>query len=145
TNYTLSLTPIAHVTVQFNYSLDASGFFAAHPTAKDRLNDAAATFGILTDNLAAIAPSGSNTWAEDFPNPGAAGGPEITINNPKVPANTLVVYIGARSDLSGPELGQGGPGGWSAGGTQSWLNTVRGRGQSGALASTPTDYAPWGG
>jgi hypothetical protein len=145
TNYSLSLTPVGHLTIQFNYSLDASGFFAAHPAAKDRLNDAAAAFAIFTDNLSAIAPSGSNTWSEVFFNPGVAGGPQATIANQKIAANTVVVYIGARNDLSGLELGEGGPGGFSAGGTQAWLNTVSGRGQSGALLANPTDAGPWGG
>jgi Bacterial pre-peptidase C-terminal domain len=145
TNYSLNLTPIGHLNVVFNYSYDSSGYFKAHPSAEARLNDAAATFEILTDSLAAIKPSSPNSWDEIFPNPGAAGGPQVTLANQTVAANTVVIYIGARSDLNGPELGQGGPGGWDAGGTQAWLNTVAARGQSGALASTPTDFGPWGG
>jgi Matrixin len=79
----------------------------------------------------------------DFDNPGTGG--EAQVNNLKVPSNTLIVYVGGRADLGGSELGHGGPGGWGASGTSSWLNTVRTRGQSGAGASTPTDFAPWGG
>jgi hypothetical protein len=36
-------------------------------------------------------------------------------------------------------------GGYSASGTQSFLDTIKARGQTGALASTPTDFGPWGG
>jgi hypothetical protein len=145
TNYSLSLSPIGRLKIVFNYTYDASGFFTAHPAAKDRLNDAAATFALLNDNLSAITPGGSNTWSINFQNPGAGGGPGVTINNPTIAANTLTIYVGGRSDLGGSELGMGGPGGFSAGGSTSWLNTIRSRGQSGALNSTPTDFGPWGG
>lgn len=48
--------------------------------------------------------------------------------------------------IAGSTLGIGGPGGFSAGGTAAFLNTVRARGQSGALlANDPTDFGPWGG
>jgi hypothetical protein len=144
-NYSLSLSPVGHTKIVFNYNFDASGFFAAHPSAKDRLNDAAATYGILLDNLGSITPGSGNTWTEVFSNPGTSGGPEVTLNNPTVASNTLVIYVGGRSDLSGSELGEGGPGGWSASGTSSWLNTVKTRGQSGVNSSPVADFAPWGG
>ncbi len=145
TNYTLSLSPIGHLKIVFDYTYDKSGFFAAHPAAKDRLNDAAATFAILGDNLAAITPSGGNTWQAVIDSPGEAGGPEVDINNLKVPANTLIIYVGGRTDLGGSELGHGGPGGWGASGSQSWLDAIQKRGQAGAGSANPTDVAPWGG
>jgi hypothetical protein len=61
-----------------------------------------------------------------------------------VPANTIKVYVGGTT-LSGPELGEGGEGGYSASGTTAWLNLVAARGQSGALATPPNDFGPWGG
>jgi len=42
-------------------------------------------------------------------------------------------------------LGLGGPGAVVASGDQTWINTVEARGQSGALASLPSDFGPWGG
>ena len=49
--------------------------------------------------------------------------PQVMVNNLKVAANTIVIYVGGRSDLGGSELGQGGPGGFGASGTQAWLDT----------------------
>src|SRR5204862_7594651 len=60
-------------------------------------------------------------------------------------ANTLVIYVGGRSDLGGSELGQGGPGGFSASGSSTFVNNVGSRGQSGTTGTTPTDFAPRGG
>ena len=66
--------------------------------------------------------------------------------NQTITANTIRVFAGGRS-LSGGTLGVGGPGGFSVGGTQAFVNTVVGRGQSGALgpALQRTDFGPWGG
>ena len=61
-----------------------------------------------------------------------------------MPADTLIVFVGGY-DLGGP-IGRGGPGGISGGGgSPAWVNAVLGRGESGALASPETDFAPWGG
>ena len=136
-------SPSLHIV--FNTQYDASGFFSSHPQALADMNLAAAAYSQFADSLAAIVPSGGNSWSEIFNNPGTTGGPQVTVNNASVAANTLTVYIGGRSDVSGTELGEGGPGGWHASGSQNWLNTVSARGQSGALSNTPTDFAPWGG
>jgi hypothetical protein len=131
------------MTVQFlfDYSLDTQGFFndsarrsalsqAGHMLA-DRFDDA----------LAAISPSGTNRWTPFVAHPGS--GNKVNISRTNIPANTIVIYAGARN-LPGT-LAIGGTGGFSATGTQSWFNTIKGRGQSGALLATPTDVAPWGG
>jgi hypothetical protein len=100
----------------------------------------------LDNSLLAIQPSGSDTWSESFYNP--SNGQSQTISNPTVPANTLVVYVGARPMVSAGDeaLGRGGPGGYSGlSGDQTWINTVEARGQSGALASPPSGFGPWGG
>jgi hypothetical protein len=97
----------------------------------------------LTDELTAIIPSGTNTWTQRFSHPGTGATQDVV--NPTVAANVMVIYVGGRA-LSG--LGVGGFGGWGAGGTQEWFNTIRGRGQSGASAndaSTRDDFAAWGG
>jgi hypothetical protein len=67
----------------------------------------------------------------------------MQLNNASVGANSVVVYVGGRSDLGGPELGHGGPGGWSGYGSSTWLNTVKTRGQGGVLSGS--DFARWGG
>jgi hypothetical protein len=93
--------------------------------------------------LSAITPGGGNTWSETFIDP--AAGKQDTLVNPSVAANTLVIYVGASSGLHTMELGEGAPGGWSATGSPTWLDTVEARGQVHALDAKPTDFGPWGG
>ena len=56
------------------------------------------------------------------------------------------MYAGGRS-LSGPTLGQGGPGGYSVPTAQSqaFIDNVSSRGQAGALDTPATDFGRWGG
>ena len=129
-------------TLKLDYSLDASGFFS-DPARKAVMQQAATLMqGRIADTLSAVVPSGSNTWTLDVRNP--ATGNVTTINNPTIPADTIVVYVGGR-ELGGTTLGVGGRAGWGGSGTQSWLDVLRARGESGALASTKTDYAPHAG
>ena len=137
------LTPT--ITIDLDYRFDTSGFFN-DPARQAVLQLAADTLGSrLNDSLSAIVPSGSNTWDAQFnaPDSGAA----TSLPNLTVPANTIVIFVGARVLPSGGELGEGGPGGLSANGSQDWLDTVAARGQAGALGanSTQTDFGPWGG
>jgi hypothetical protein len=132
------------ITFQFDDSFDTSGFFAANPAALSVLQQAGQFLGgQLHDHLAAIAPGGGNTWTARFFNPSNPGS-FSTVDNLSVPADTLVVYVGGTS-LGATTLGEGGSGGESSRGTMAWNNLVAARGQSGALASTPTDFSPWGG
>src|SRR5437868_780500 len=95
------------VTIQFDYSFDASGFFN-DPTRRAVLQQVGAEVGgHLTTHLAAIVPGGGNLWNESFFNP--ATGQQAIINNPIVPADTIVVYVGGRA-MGGGEAGQGGNG-----------------------------------
>ncbi|MCA6588399.1 MAG: hypothetical protein IM516_04145 [Pseudanabaena sp. M158S2SP1A06QC] len=133
-------------TFQFDYTYDTNSFFTNNQAARDRLADAASYYNSFTDNLTSICvPScgGTNTWTPSFFNP-ATG---IVINgstDQPISANTLLIYVGGQ-DLGSSTLGVGGFGGYSAGGTTAFINTLKSRGQSGVLATTPTDYAPWGG
>ena len=125
--------------IQFDYRYDASGFFKDQ-NRRDVLSAAAASVTArLNDTFAAITPSGDNTWSVTLRNP--SSGTSTTIENPSVPDNKIVVFVGAR-DLEGTTLGQGGPTGWSATGTTAWTKLVRGRGQSGATDTPRTDFAP---
>ncbi len=128
--------------IRFDYSLDSSGFFADQ--SRRQLLQLAADIVTtkFSDTLAAIAPSGVNQWNASFQNPST--GQMTSVANLTIAANELVVYVGARN-LSGNTLGLASTGGYSAGGTQAFLDLVKARGQTGALASTPTDYGPWGG
>ncbi len=138
----LEAREVFNVHFQFDYSLDAAGFFN-DPARRSVLEQAASVLGNrLADGLQAITPAGGNTWTAQITDP--ATGQLRSIDNPAIPADTLRVYVGGR-DLGNATLGQGGPGGFSANGDNAWLQTVRARGQSGALAATPTDFGPWGG
>jgi hypothetical protein len=134
--------PGARMSVAINYAYDTNNFFNTQ-AKRDLLQLAADVLAArLDDTLTTIQPSGTNTWSARFSHP--ATGATQAVNNLVVPANTIIIYAGGR-DLPTGQLGIGGPGGFSAGGTSAWLNTVRGRGQAGALATPQTDVGPWGG
>jgi hypothetical protein len=131
------------IDIQFDFGFDTNNFFNGHPERQATLNAAAAVFeSRLTDTLTAITPGGTNTWTATFDNPST--GLEQAVVNLSIPTNVLKVYAGGR-DLSGSTLGQGGPGGFSAGGSAAFLDTVEFRGQTGAASNPPTDFGPWGG
>ncbi len=132
---TLESRDVPAITIQFDYTYDTSGFFASHADARATLERAAADLGnTLTANLAAITPSGSNTWTATFFNPSGSG--EISVANLNVAANTLKVYVGTRT-TAGSEAGVGGPGGYRISGSTAWSSSILSRGHTG--------YAPWGG
>jgi hypothetical protein len=133
---------VPSVTLQVRYDYDTTGFFA--PAERRQAMEGAASLmgAMLGDSLAAIVPSGSNTWTAAFAHP--VTGVTVELENLVVPANTLIVYA-AGADLPGNQTGEGGAGAWAGGGTSAWLDLLRGRGEPGALAAVPTDYAPWGG
>ncbi|MCA9048780.1 MAG: hypothetical protein KDA89_08635 [Planctomycetaceae bacterium] len=140
---TLEQRLLLTLNIQFDYSLDTSDFFAAQ-SRRDVLEEVASVFEArITDDLAAITPGGSNSWTAVIDHPST--GQQTTKNNLVVPADTVIVYVGARDLTSG--LGLGGPGGFSALGNSSWLDTVETRGEPGALrnSTADTDYGPWGG
>lgn len=130
------------VFVTIDYSLDTHGFFN-DPSRRDLLqsiaDDIVSQFG---DTLSAINPGSGNTWTATFDHPGT--GANHQINNLEVGADEIIIFAGG-SDLPGSTLGQGGSGGFSASGTQQWLDTVSFRGESGAGDEPATDFGPWGG
>jgi hypothetical protein len=133
----------AETFIQFDYTYDSGNFFGPGTTARASL-EAAGDFyeGILRDDLAAITPGGSNTWRASFTDPNT--GDPASIFNSSIPADTLLVYVGAR-DLDGTALGQAGPGGWSASGSPAWRETVRSRGEGTTQGPGADDFGPWGG
>lgn len=134
------------LTINFDYDYDSSGFFNPATDqgaqARETLENAGRNFEMFTDSLQAIVPGGNNTWSAGFFSP--ATGDWIYEPGLVVPANTMIVYVGGRN-LTGTTLGQGGPGGYSAGGSQEWFDLVKARGQAGALTDPATDTGPWGG
>lgn len=136
------LTPA--VTVRFDYTYDTSGFFS-DPVRQAALERAAndLTSG-MTDDLAAIVPSGGNSWVAFTARPDT--GASLHLSNLSLAAGEVLIFVGARP-LPGATVGQATlitPSG-SATGSDAWRNLVRGRGQVGALEASPTDTALWGG
>jgi hypothetical protein len=128
------------VSVQVDYSLD-SGHFFDDPQRRTVLQAAFdAAVSRYADSFAAIEPSGSNTWQAVLDNPGDGG--TVQFDNLTIPANTIVVYVGAR-DMS--SLGMGGPGGFSSSGTPAWNTLVGGRGQDNVSGVNARDFGPYGG
>ena len=132
------------ISFEFDYSLDTNGFFEDQGR-RDVLELAGSMLSsFLDDGLAEIQEGGQNTWTATIIHPGT-GEQEFGIDGLFVPEDTLIVYAGGR-ELGGI-LGRGGAGGFSAGGSQQWLDLVTARGEPGALGPTDerTDFGPWGG
>lgn len=138
----LAASQASAIDIQFDYSFDTQGFFSA-PERRNTLEAAALVFEArLTDNLTAITPGGGNSWSARFTHPGT--GTLQSVSNPTIAANVLRVYAGGR-DLAGSTVGEGGPGGFSAGGNQAWFDQIEYRGQLSGANNPPTDFGPWGG
>jgi hypothetical protein len=134
------LTP--SVAIRFDYTFDNSGFFS-DPARKAALQRAADLITPhLQDDLAAIVPSGANTWEASLFNP--VSNTTITLHSPTIRENEIVIYVMGAA-VGNSELGVATTGGYSATGSRLWLDTVRGRGQAGALATPQTEYSVWGG
>lgn len=139
----------AKLTFDLDFSLDTSTFFSTGTTSGQQARTAlakAADFysDRFLDNLTAVNNSGGNTWAPAGFSV-SSGNWEPISSLTSVGANVLKVYAGGRS-LSGSTLGQGGPGGYNLSYfDQSYADNVASRGQTGALAANPTDFASWGG
>lgn len=127
------------ITIAFNYSLDTNQFFA-DPNRKLILQRAAQMLTAhLDDTLAAITPTSTNTWVPSVNNP-STGTKKTLSGKTKIPANTIIVYVGGRNLTDA--LALGGAGGYTARGSRTWLNTIKARGEPGALLAAPTDVAP---
>ncbi len=145
-----------NLTIDLNYSYDTNNFFTNHPQAEVLMNDAAAYYeSILSTSFTAIDPAAASTadgvpggdvWNGTTFNPSNTSA-NITINDATINANTIEVFVGG-SSFSGSELGLGGFGNiFVSGYSSTWINTVLGRGQAGALgtSNTQTAYSTWGG
>ena len=130
----LETREVPSITIQIDYSYD-TGFFTNNPQARAILQQAATDLGnSISANLAAITPSGGNSWTASFFNP-TTGAP-VVVPDVTIGANTLKVFVGAGTLTSG-RIGLGTSGGLGAAGTPDWLSTVQTRGWGG--------FAPWGG
>ena len=126
-------------TIELDYSYDTNNFFDTQ-AKKDALGVAASYFeNRINDSLTAITSSGTNHFNAGFFHPatGVYGSYESDFS---VAADILRVFAGGR-DIAGTTIGAGGPGGFGASGSQSFLDSIS-RGQTGVGTS---DFAPWGG
>jgi hypothetical protein len=135
----------AVIDIQFNFTYDTNNFFVGHADRIATLEAAAAVFeSRFNDTLDAITPGGSNSWEANFFNPSNVTA-EVVLANLTIPANVILVYVGAQQ-LGGSTLGLGGPGGFSAASpSQAFLDNVAVRGELRGLDPQPKDFGPWGG
>ncbi|MCY2986147.1 MAG: dockerin type I domain-containing protein [Planctomycetota bacterium] len=131
------------LSIRLDYSMDSSGFFASQERRNSLQFAANSIISKFSDQLTAIQPSAVNQWTAKFLNP--ANGSQDARSNLSITANEILVFAGART-LGAGELARGEKGGFTATSTsQAFIDTVKGRGQPGALANTATDFGPWGG
>lgn len=138
TTLALAASSAQAITIEFDYTYDTGNFFtSAHQSI---MNSIATEFGTrLTDSLAAITVGGGNSFQ---PNVGLVTGQTTTLApSQSIPEDTLRIFVGARA-LSGSTLAEGGPGGYSAGGSQAFLDNLDNRSQS---QPQSVDFGPWGG
>lgn len=142
---------IANINIVFDYSFDQSSFFSESTEdgikARALMEDVATFYEThIEDDLTAIESGSQGSYNVSFFNPST--GVQQNIFDFDVPADTLIIYTGAR-DLDGNILGQGGPGGYAVSGTPAFVTNAVTRGETptsaGTQGPTATDFAPWGG
>lgn len=136
--------PANALTIDIDYRFDG-GFFSGSNESRRVAVEAAAGFfeARLGDDLDEIASGGGNSFTAQFFDP--SNGQTATLNDFSVRANTIVVFVGALP-LGNNALGIAGSGGGMSSGSQSFLDTVSTRGESGVTSGPgATDFAPWGG
>lgn len=136
-------TAFANIDIVFDYQYDTTGYFSS--PKQSVLNAAANVFeSRLTDNLSGFTSSGNDHFTASFLNP--SDGLKISKSNFSVGAKEIIVFVGAYN-LGDMTLGGGGPGGYNALGSETFIKNSTSRGQSGALGkpSDQTDFGPWGG
>jgi hypothetical protein len=146
--FMMAVVPVqAAVEVSIDYRFDSSGFFNNLPARLALEKGIQHIASKLQDQLLAITPGPTpfgfaNEFDATFQNPST--GASTQVEDLTVPANTLILFVGAR-DLPNNTLGQGGPGGFGGSGTADFLQIVRRRGQGVTTGANAVDFAPWGG
>ena len=150
---TLEERALLSLSIQINYDYDTNDFFntqAKKDAMQSVANQVAAT---INDHLAAIVPSGTDTWGESFIDPST--GEDREVDNQVLPADTLIVYVGGR-DLGPSIAAEASPGvsvpistvpitGANLSAYLAWADVVMGRGKAGALDVMASAFGPWGG
>lgn len=119
-------------------------FFIGHPERIAILEQAGDYFRGFTDKLAPIEESESNNWTATFSIRNGSNSITKRLDDLIIPQDTVVIYVASTDQGS---LGFGGMGGYSMSGSQEFIDTVKTRGQNGALGDDQdqTDFARWGG
>src|SRR5688572_14070473 len=109
------------ITVDLDYSFDANEFFedfARRDVLEAAVNEVVSRLG---DRLSAVTPGGAgNIFEATTIHPAQPG--DVTVSNVAIPADTLIVYVGAQSMAS---LAIGGPAFINATGTAEFTNAVQ--------------------
>jgi len=138
-----SAPTIGPIKFRFDYSLDTAGFFSDASRRAILQTVADLVSSKFSDNLSAIQPQSGDTWDAVFLDP--SSGIKTTRTNPRLAANEVLVFVGSRN-LGSAEGGIADRGGFTAQSSrQAFLDSVKARGQSGALLTPATDVGPWGG
>lgn len=139
---TCCAAPVQAVDLVFDYRYDDAGFFTSERRAV--LDSVARLYSDnLTDTLSAIEPAGSDFFVARIYDPLDPLNAIATVPGVTVQADEIRIFVGSYS-FAGQILAVGGPGSYSAGGA-AFAQLVESRGEPGALAASPTDFAPWGG
>ena len=131
--------------IQFDYTFDTNGFFdpVLYPGRRDVFELAADSVNPFVDKLSEILPSGDNTWSVTFLRPDGGGIAQIV--DMSIFPDVIRVFVGSKNFGNGGVLGQAVSTTVNASGDADWVNTVRSRGQDGALLDMAGDFGPWGG
>jgi hypothetical protein len=137
----------AKIIFSFDYSMDAGGLFdgstASGRSAQAAMERAGQVFSDrILDKLTPIAPTSGDTWSPQIVSPGTGMKSDAPLTSEA--ANVIKVYVGSRP-LSSIDVAYTVNGFGSSSGSQAFMDSVNSRGQAGALATTSTDFGPWGG
>lgn len=126
----LAVTARAQVSFSFDYTYDG-GFFTATNAGRQTALVAAGNYVaniINSTALAAITPNVdvSNEWYPTPFNPSNTSS-NLSLSNPTVAANTIIVYVGG-SSLGTGVLGVGGPSSYTGGGSAAFTSNLSSRG-----------------
>jgi hypothetical protein len=138
------------VVISLDYSLDSTNFFGTNPAARTALEAAASDISaailpsldaIPTDTFTgtSLLTTATFDWRLNFENP-ATGAP-VTLQTFTRPADSIVIFVGARP-LLGTALGEGGPGGAGVTLSGSGLAPLQWQSAAAAAESASNDVMP---
>jgi hypothetical protein len=134
--------PLAALEIEFDYSYDGTGFFADQ-TRRQVLEAAGAAWEsklVGVETPAIPLGTGGNTWTLKFNRPDTVadfGANNTSLVNKPLPANKIVIYVGARPNVYGGFLGYA-EYAWTVSGSSTWVNAI-------AVRNTGTRFASFGG